>query len=234
MISESKFIGLIPARKGSKGLMNKNMLELSNKPLVQHTIEAALGASLHDDVWITSDDVNILNLAKSLKVNQLKRPAKFSSDQSSAIDVVNHFVSSSSMMDFCHNDFIVYLQPTSPLRNSNHIDDAINSMIDSKINFLLSVTLLRKSPFKSFLIDKFGRLQSLFKEELSNARRQDLQEVYLPNGAIYIFQIKEFIKRNGFPSNGGTPFVMSNDDSIDIDELEDLKKAESILRKKNV
>jgi CMP-N-acetylneuraminic acid synthetase len=83
------------------------------------------------------------------------------------------------------------------------------------------------------LIDETGRLQSLFNEELSNARRQDLQDVYIPNGAIYIFQIKEFIKRNSFPSNGSIPFIMNAEDSIDIDEKEDLIKAEKILRTKN-
>ena len=86
---------------------------------------------------------------------------------------------------------------------------------------------------KTFLIDEKGKLQSLFDEELSNARRQDLQDVYIPNGAIYIFQIKEFIKRNCFPSNGSIPFIMKEEDSIDIDEKEDLIKAEKILRTKN-
>lgn len=233
MSSEQKFIALIPARKGSKGLINKNMLELLDKPLVQHTIEAALDASLIDDIWVTSDDFAILKLAESFGVNQLKRPATFASDNSSSVDVVNHFISTIAQKSYCPNDFIVYLQPTSPLRNKNHIDHAIRLLLESQMHSLLSVTLARKSPFKSFLIDKSGKLQSLFEEQLSNARRQDLQEVYMPNGAIYIFQIKEFIERNGIPSNGGIPFIMTEDDSIDIDEQEDLLRAENLLRIKN-
>lgn len=233
MPSNNKFIGLIPARKGSKGLINKNMLDLSCKPLVQHTIEAASEASRIDDVWVSSDDSLILNLAKSLHVNQLQRPAEYASDNSSAVDVVNHYISEISTKTYSCDDFIVYLQPTSPLRNSTHIDSAIQMLIDSKMNSLVSVALLRKSPFKSFVINKSGELESLFDEQLSNSRRQDLKKAYIPNGAIYIFKINEFIKRGGFPSNASIPFIMSDDDSIDIDEIEDLNKAQNILRKKN-
>ena len=228
-----KFIGLIPARKGSKGLLNKNMLNLIDKPLVQYTIEAAMSSSLVDDVWVTSDDPEVLRIAKSIQANELMRPKEYASDESSASEVVQHFISTIPVNDENENDFIVYLQPTSPIRNSNHIDEAINHLLLNEVNSLVSVIMLRKSPFKSFLIDKNGRLQSLFDEGLSNARRQDLEDVYIPNGAIYIFQIKEFIKKNGFPSNGSIPFKMKEEDSIDIDEKEDLTKAEKILRTKN-
>lgn len=233
MKQASKFIGLIPAREGSKGLLNKNTLKLLDKPLVQYTIEAAMDSSLIDDVWVSSDDPEVLRIAKSAQANQLIRPKEFALDKSSAIDVVSHFLSTLSLDDKTVNNYIVYLQPTSPMRNCHHIDDAINHLLLKKAHSLVSLIMLRKSPFKSFLIDETGRLQSLFNEELSNARRQDLQDVYIPNGAIYIFQIKEFIKRNSFPSNGSIPFIMNAEDSIDIDEKEDLIKAEKILRTKN-
>ena len=233
MKQASKFIGLIPAREGSKGLLNKNTLKLLDKPLVQYTIEAAMDSSLIDDVWVSSDDPEVLRIAKSAQANQLIRPKEYALDKSSAIDVVSHFLSTLSLDDKTVNNYIVYLQPTSPMRNCHHIDDAINHLLLKKAHSLVSLIMLRKSPFKSFLIDETGRLQSLFNEELSNARRQDLQDVYIPNGAIYIFQIKEFIKRNSFPSNGSIPFIMNAEDSIDIDEKEDLIKAEKILRTKN-
>ena len=93
---------------------------------------------------------------------------------------------------------------------------------------------LRKSPFKSFVISESGNLQSLFNEQLSNARRQDLQDTYIPNGAIYIFTIAEFLSRKGFPSNGSLPYIMSSNDSIDIDDLEDLKIADNLLKAKSL
>jgi CMP-N-acetylneuraminic acid synthetase len=229
MTSRSSFIGLIPARKGSKGLIDKNMLNLNGKPLVQHTIHAALHSSLIGEVWVSSDDLRVLSLADSLKAKTLLRPAEFATDESSAIDVVNHFIDSLPKNINHKNNFIVYLQPTSPLRNSKHIDKAIMSLLENKEESLLSVMHMRKSPFKSFIISNSGRLESLFEENLSNARRQDLQDVYISNGAIYIFSIEDFLDRKGFPSNGSMPFIMTEDDSIDIDEKEDLKRAEGLM-----
>ena len=233
MSTKLKFIGLIPARKGSKGLLNKNILNLCSKPLVQHTIDAALGASFLDEVCVSSDDKEVLRLAKSLNVKELLRPAEFANDQSTAIEVVNHFISTLPREKNFQDNFIVYLQPTSPMRNAKHIDESIKLLLANKKNSLLSISLMRKSPFKSFVVNNSGVLESLFDEKLSNARRQDLQKVYIPNGAIYIFSIKEFINRNGFPSNGSVPFIMNENDSIDIDEKEELEKAEMLMGRNN-
>ena len=224
------FIGLIPARKGSKGLLNKNMLNLNNKPLVQYTIRAAMDSSLLDEVSVSSDDLSVLTLAESFQANTLLRPEEFSSDEASAVEVVNHFITTLSKSIAYEDHYIVYLQPTSPLRNSFHIDKAINILLENNAKSLTSVTHIRKSPFKSFILSESGQLQSLFDEKISNARRQDLQDVFIPNGAIYIFSIQQFIDRKGFPSNGSIPFIMSEDDSIDIDEKEDLLRAEKLLR----
>ena len=234
MESKYFFIGLIPARKGSKGLKNKNILSLNNKPLVQHTFEAANSSSCIDEVWASSDDLTILSLADSMNIKGLKRPKKFATDQSSSVDVVNHFINSIPDNLNYEKTYIVYLQPTSPLRNSSHVDEAINQLIEQNNKSLTSVMRLRKSPFKSFVISESGNLQSLFNEQLSNARRQDLQDTYIPNGAIYIFTIAEFLSRKGFPSNGSLPYIMSSNDSIDIDDLEDLKIADNLLKAKSL
>jgi CMP-N,N'-diacetyllegionaminic acid synthase len=230
MNNRPTFIGLIPARKGSKGLLNKNMLHLNNQPLVQYTIRAAMDSSLLEEVSVSSDDLSVLTLAESLQANTLLRPEEFSSDEASAEEVVNHFIATLSKSIDYEDHYIVYLQPTSPLRNSFHIDKAINILLENNSKSLTSVTQMRKSPFKSFVLSESGQLQSLFDEKMSNARRQDLQDVFIPNGAIYIFSIQQFIDRKGFPSNGSLPFIMSEDDSIDIDEKEDLLRAEKLLR----
>jgi CMP-N-acetylneuraminic acid synthetase len=230
MNNKPTFIGLIPARKGSKGLLNKNMLHLNNQPLVQYTIRAAMDSSLLEEVSVSSDDLSVLTLAESFEANALLRPEKFSSDEASAEEVVNHFITTLSKSINYEDHYIVYLQPTSPLRNSFHIDKAINILLENNSKSLTSVTQMRKSPFKSFVLSESGQLQSLFDEKMSNARRQDLQDVFIPNGAIYIFSIQQFIDRKGFPSNGSLPFIMSEDDSIDIDEKEDLLRAEKLLR----
>ena len=231
MKKASKFIGLIPARKGSKGLLNKNTLKLLDKPLVQYTIEAAMDASLIDEVWVSSDDPEVLRIAKSVQANQLIRPKEFSLDTSSAIEVVSHFLSTISLDEKNVNDYIVYLQPTSPMRNWYHIDDAINHLLLNNVNSLVSLIMLRKSPFKSFLIDEAGRLQSLFDEGLSNARRQDLQDVYIPNGCIFIFKIKKNFLKKYIDYTDCIPYIMKHNDVIDINNKRDLLEARKIFVK---
>ena len=107
------FIGLIPARKGSKGLLNKNMLHLNNKPLVQYTITAAVDSSLLEEVSVSSDDLSVLTLAESFQAKTLLRPEEFSSDEASAEEVVNHFITTLSKNITYEDHFIVYLQPLS-------------------------------------------------------------------------------------------------------------------------
>lgn len=144
--------------------------------------------------------------------------------------VVKHFLSVVERNGI--DPYIVYLQPTSPLRCAVHIEEAIAVMARSAATSLLSVVRMAKSPFKAFQLDGRGRLQSLFDERLSNARRQDLPPTYLANGAIYIFKASEFEGRRGFPSNGSLPYVMDEDDSIDIDSEADIRRAEALISRR--
>ncbi len=123
----------------------------------------------------------------------------------------------------------MYLQPTSPFRTARHIDNALEQMQAEKGHSLVSVLEMEKSPFKSFTLDANGHLQSLFDEKLSNARRQDLPAVFVPNGAIYVFRVSEFKSKCSFPSNGSIPFIMNQEDSLDIDTEDDIRRAEMIF-----
>lgn len=234
MLSDgSKVIALIPARGGSKGIPRKNLANLDGKPLIAHTIYAAKHATLVDATWVSSDDDEILSISYSLGVKTLRRPTEFANDHASASDVVHHFIASLPVCIKNQDVIILYLQPTSPLRDETHIDNALRAMDMAKANGVISVVEADKPPQKSFRFDEKGRLVSLFDERQSNARRQDLPRCYYPNGAIYAFRIPEFLARNGFPSNGSLPFIMSSIDSIDIDNTTDLMRAESVLGEKN-
>lgn len=228
-LNKTPIYGLIPARGGSKGVPKKNMRLIAAKPLIDYTILAAAQSSFIDKVFVSSDDEEILLHSKTLGVNVINRPAQFATDSASSVDVVNHFIG--TFPDSLQNQdpYIVFLQPTSPLRTAHHIDDAIAHMVNEQAQYLSSVSKADKSPYKMFEIDTNGRLQALFKETLSNVPRQDLPDVFMPNGAIYIFRVSEFKARGGFPSNGGIPFIMSTKDSLDIDTEEDIEKAESFL-----
>ena len=175
-----------------------------------------------DLTYLSTEDEEILAFGRSFGVETIKRPAYMATDTASASDVVTHFIKELPARIVDQDPYIVHLQPTSPLRSSIHIDQALDDMLSAGSHTLVSVVELGKSPFKSFSLDANGRLQALFDERFSNMRRQDLPRAYLPNGAIYVFRCSAFLKRDGFPSNGSLPYIMSEEDSLDIDTEEDI------------
>jgi CMP-N,N'-diacetyllegionaminic acid synthase len=222
-------IALIPARGGSKGVPRKNVASLAGKPLIAHTIEAAQGSRQVDETWVSSEDEEILTIAAGYGARTLLRPHELANDEASAVGVVEHFIAELPDDLRMRDPFIVYLQPTSPLRSATHIDSALLAMSAAGASSTLSVVEADKSPFKAFQLDSNGRLTSLFNEELSNERRQDLPRCYFPNGAIYVFTVTAFKLRRGFPSNGSLPFIMSIEHSIDIDTASDFVRAHTAL-----
>ena len=228
-----KFVGFIPARSGSKGIKEKNLVNLSGRPLINFTIDAALLSKKIDTIFISSDSSKILSCTNEDKVKKIKRPLEFSGDNASANDVIKHFISLDIYKDYA-GIYMVYLQPTSPLRNFNHINQAITAFKKSRSSCLISVKPSSELPFKSFKL-KNSKLTPLFNEESLTSNRQELPKTFYPNGAIYIFSIDAFISNNyQLPLNDCTPFIMSQSDSIDIDSHFDLKIAEEILNSKSI
>lgn len=207
----------------------KNLALVCGRPLLYYTLRAALDSVEVDQTFLSSDDGEILDFGNRMGVNAVNRPSACATDDASAADVVRHFIEALSDEVRACDPVIVYLQPTSPLRDARHIDRAIALLREHGATMLVSVVELQKSPFKSFGLDDRNRLRSLFDERLSNSRRQDLPRTYIPNGAIYVFSVGEFMARRGFPSNGSVPYVMNEVDSIDIDTPDDLLRAERIL-----
>ena len=222
-------LALIPARGGSKGVPRKNLALLRGRPLVEYTLRAARESSWVDAIYISSDDAQVLELGRTQGALTLERPAAYATDNASANEVVRHFIDSLSADLRARDPMIVYLQPTSPMRDAPHIDAALRMLAEQGGTLLVSVVELHKSPYKSFQLDESSRLKSLFDERLSNARRQDLPRTFVPNGAIYVFALTDFTSRGGFPSNGSLAYVMNETDSIDVDAPEDLARAERIL-----
>ena len=220
--------GLIPARGGSKGLPNKNLAELCGFPMINYTISAARKSRFVENIFVSSNDPKILQCAKSQGVGTLKRPNKFSTDNSSPIDVVKHFSNYLKNKNLHSDAIICYLQPSSPLRTEFHIDEAFELLKKTDQTTLISVSETINIPFKMFTIQN-GKLRSLFDEKMSNMRRQDLPKTYIVNGAIYIFPLVLFEKHNTFPSNGSVPYLMKKEESIDVDNENDLKAVKNIM-----
>ena len=159
------------------------------------------------------------------------RPEEYSNDDTTSMEVVNHFLSIISKELILLDPYILYLQPTSPLRTNNHIDDALSKMEEKRLHKMISVVEMTKNPFKSFVLDENGFLKVLFKNGSTNMRRQDLPKVYMPNGAMYVFSVSDFLREGTFPTNGSYPYIMNEKDSIDIDNENDWKIAENLKKK---
>jgi CMP-N,N'-diacetyllegionaminic acid synthase len=214
-------IAIVPARAGSKGVLGKNMRLVNGFPLVGYTLEAALNSKYIDQVYLTSDDQDILMFGEQIGATGVKRPPECATDNASANDVVKHLLSTIPEIIEAKDPLLIYLQPTSPLRTAIHIDDSLLKMVEAGCSQLISVTEMEKSPFKAFYLDERGKLKSLFEEKMTNACRQDIPVAYLPNGAIYIFFASQFFLNNTIPSNGSYPYIMTKKDSLDIDTEND-------------
>ena len=209
----------------------KNLRSFGGRPLVAHTLRAAIGCDLVDQVVLSSDSDAILSLGREAGVYSHRRSDIASNDSATAFDVVSDFVNHVASAESVEDGYLVYLQPTSPFRTSTHIRTAFELMLETECDKCVSVVEINQSPYKSYTLDSKGRLRPLFDETQTNANRQSLPCVYYPNGAIYIFPLHEFVRRGVFPTDGAVPYIMSAADSIDIDSEEDFILAESLCHR---
>ena len=224
-----RIYAIIPARGNSKGVKNKNLYKINNKPLIHYTLNTLVKNKNIDEIFVSSESDKILTYAKKFsRVGIIKRPLNLSKDHTHPSKIVHHFISFLKKNRKLNlNDLIFYLQPTSPLRNNKDINVSIELMKNNKIYKILSV---RKSPsviYKSLLINN-NKIKTIFDKQFLNFRRQDFPETYIINGAIFAFSVKEFLKNNSFPNNGSLAYIMPDKRSLDIDNIDDIKKLKKI------
>ncbi len=229
-------IAFIPARGGSKGLPGKNIRILDGKPLITYTIEAALNARSVHRVIVTTDSIEIAEIAKDAGAEvPFLRPEYLSSDTASAVDVYIH--AAEYMKDVFSEEierFFVLL-PTAPLRTSKHIDEAFEDYSNYNARTLISVTEAETPPSWYLRIND--------KQMLSNAgfdsgdciqNRQNNAKFYIPNGAIYILDYNLLKNKRTYYCSNTVAYIMNRTDSIDIDTIEDFMYAEFLLKCKNI
>lgn len=214
----TQIIALIPAKKNSQDLKNKNLKKLNNLSLFELAILGAKKSKFINKIYLSSDSDKILNKGKKYQIELIRRKKSLSTNSASANSVIFDFIKNYLKNDQ-ENFIIVYLQPTSPFRNTNHIDGAINYFIKKKFRLLLSVAE-NKNFFKS-LYKKNNTLFPYFNDKLITKNRQNLKKIYCPNGAIYIFYSDDFMKNKKLSFVKSGYFIMNKIDSIDIDDKED-------------
>jgi len=226
-----RYLAIIPARGGSKRLSNKNILNLSGKPLIAWSIEAALKSKYIDYIVVTSDSDKILEIARNYDVITIKRPDELASDTAKSIDVIKHVIEN---VDGKY-DYLVLLQPTSPLRNEKHIDEAIELLDIKKADAIISVCEMEHSPLWSNTLPDDLSMKDFLRKDIKNKRSQDLPKYYRLNGAIYICKIDKLLKQNTlFLDENIYAYIMDRKSSVDIDDEVDFKLAEILIKEKNV
>jgi CMP-N-acetylneuraminic acid synthetase len=225
-------IALITARGGSKGLPSKNILDLKGTPLIGWTIGAALDCKLIDKVFVSTEDEQIKKIGSLFGAEIIDRPINLASDTSSSEDVISHAIKYLESKGITFST-VVLLQPTSPLRTAEHIDEALNIYEQQCADCVLSVFEPSHTPIKAYIEQENGTITGLFNPGAPYKRRQDLPKSYQPNGAIYAFSVMKFKDKNQIPRDNVYPYVMSEFNSADIDTLDDLLNVELILKSKN-
>jgi CMP-N,N'-diacetyllegionaminic acid synthase len=231
MYDRETFFAVIPARKDSKGISNKNMQLIGDKPMIQFTIEAALAATKLKSVILSSDDENIIELAQKNGVDApFKRPKNLSQDNSKISDVVLHALDWYETTYQTLPENIMLLQPTSPFRTSEDIDQAIDRFSNSSKKTLVSATELSQHPGDCLVRNddgKYYRLKINSNYE-NDSGRQAYPETLFIDGGIYISETLEFL--NSLQLIGDNPEIMITPQShaIDIDTPFDLKIARAM------
>lgn len=221
---------LIPARGGSKGLPRKNILPLAGRPMIHYTIDAAKGAMQDgDELCVSTEDDEIIQVVENYGIRvPFVRPLNLAADDSGSEEVIRHAVDwyKSHGQNF---DLVVLLQVTSPLRNAQHVKEAL-ALWSNEADMILSVKETKANPYYVlFEEDSSGFLKK--SKESNLTRRQDCPIVYELNGAIYIYPTKYF--QNRFNRRSLIKkYVMDEVSSIDIDSLLDFRFTDFILEQK--
>lgn len=219
-----RYLGIVPARAGSKGLPGKNMLDLGGRPLLQHTLEAATGSTRLDRVLVTSDDEAALALAEEMGIPSVRRPAELATDDAPVLGAVLH--AADSIGAAVEN--VVLLQPTSPLRDARDIDAAIEAFESAGRATLVSVDPVSQHPCEVVRVAD-GRLVRAVEWPEGATGRQALPEFFYVNGAIYIARVDQLRATGAFQDEDSAVYVMEPSHSVDIDDAFDLDVARGLL-----
>lgn len=219
---------IITARGGSKGIPKKNIKLLNEKPVIAYTIEESIKSNFIKQTYVTTEDSEISDISQEYGAEVINRPKELAQDNSTSVDVILHSIQYLENNDELP-DFFVLLQPTSPLRTKEDIENAIRLFIENECDALISVSQLDHSSMMSFEIQN-NFLTPNCDEKFLNRRRQELPKFYCPNGAIYITTPTSIRKNKTFIPKKTTAYIMPPERSIDLDTAFDFKLAEFLLK----
>ena len=227
----SDIIAIIPARGGSKSVPRKNIRLLCGKPLIVYTIEAALSSKYIRRVIVSTEDLEIAEIAKECGAEVTVRPSKLAQDDTPSLPVFKHVIKHLEEVDGFSPDIIVVLQPTSPLRTVGDIDGAIQKFSETGCDSVVSVCEVDHPPHWMYTLEG-DRLKPLIEDGEKITRRQDAPEVYRINGTVYVTYRDVIMKQNRVLGDDTRAYIMPQDRSIDIDTELDFKLAELLMKER--
>ncbi len=225
-----KNLAIIPARSGSKGLKDKNIMLLNGKPLIAYSIESAINSGLFDTVMVSTDSNKYSDIAKSFGAEvPFLRSEKTSSDKASSWDAVEEVLDNYRLLgkDF---DTFTLLQPTSPLRTKEDIINAFNKMKEKKAKAIVSVCQVDHSPLQCNTLPADESLVDFIEKTSKGKRRQELDTYYRLNGAIYMVYTDFFKTSKDIYREKCFAYIMDKRRSVDIDDEFDFFIAEAIMQ----
>ncbi len=227
-----KIIAIIPARGGSKGIPGKNIKLLGGKPLLSYTIESALRSGFLDEVMVSTEDERIAEIAAQYGLPvPFMRPAELAMDNSPSIDVVSHVLTTYAEKGM-HFDAVMLLEPTSPFRDTNEIDESIQMFLRRKSDSFVTV---RKVPdaFNPYWVFEEGPHPNVLKTIMDHPviqRRQSLPNTFVRDGSVYITKTKVVLEQHSLFGDS-ISYQMRNDPfRVNIDTMEDWREAERVIQ----
>ena len=238
-----KILCTICARGGSKGLTNKALRKINDKPLIYYTIKQAIKSKVFDQVVVSTDSKKIQKVAKYYGAKSwFLRPKKFSHDASSKLVAVRHALVESEKYFKKYYEICVDLDITSPLRNINDIKNALRKFKQEKASNLISVCEAKKNPYFNMIEKKENKIKIVkykknsnkfsrsYSTDFSISRRQDAPKVYEMNASIYIYNRKKLNKKIKLLNNRTSIFLMPRNRSVDIDDIYDFNLVKLLLK----
>ncbi len=237
MINGKSVLAIIPARGGSKGLPGKNILPLAGKPLIAWSIEAAFGSKILDKCIVSTDNNEIAKVAKKYGCEvPFIRPERLATDESTTLDVLEHSIRffNEQSIEF---DYIVLLEPTSPLRDSNDIDTAIKLLNENRkqADSIVGVSKVESThPVFDVSINNDGLIYPYVGGAFKVFRRQEVEELYFFEGSVYVSDIQILLKKKSFYHGRTLPYIVPRWKSLEIDEMVDMITAEALIKNKSL
>ena len=229
---KNKILCVLQVRGGSKGVPKKNIRKVNGKPLMTWTIESAKKSNVFDSIWVSSDSDEILEVGREEDVNTMKRPEELSGDKVLSVDSLHWAVGEIEKLKGTTYDYVVELPVVCPLRNEDHIKEAVEKLITTGADSVISVTQMTdKHPVRMKRITDDDLIEDFCSEypEGDAGRRQDLEPCYIRNGGIYSMKRDTLMNKKTRHGKVSRPYVMEDKYSINIDSEMDLKIAEVML-----